>query len=110
MLTLELNNGVVVPQIGFGTYKITDDDAEAAVASALGAGYRRIDTAQMYRNEAGVGRGIAASGLPREDVFVTTKLNNANHHFDVALASFAASLDALRLDYVDLFQIGRAHV
>jgi len=91
--------------LGFGTYKLTPAETADAVAFALKTGYRHIDTAQMYRNEAEVGAGIRASGIPRSQVFVATKLNNAFHHYDDALAAFDRSLTALGMDYVDLFLI-----
>ncbi|MBE6483899.1 MAG: aldo/keto reductase [Actinomycetaceae bacterium] len=103
--TIPLNTGYRIPQLGLGTYKMLDDDAEQAVAYALEIGYRHIDTAQMYGNEAAVGRGIAASGVPREEIFITTKLDNPNHEPEVARRSFAESLEKLGTDYVDLFLI-----
>ncbi|NNU27432.1 aldo/keto reductase [Isoptericola sediminis] len=103
--TVTLNNGVPIPQVGFGTYKINDDETREAVLHAFEAGYRHIDTAQMYRNERGVGEAIAASGLHRGEVFVTSKLNNANHAYDDALASFDRTLSELQLEFVDLFLI-----
>ncbi|GAB2462880.1 aldo/keto reductase [Xylanimonas ulmi] len=103
--TLRLNNGVLIPQLGFGTYKLPPDQTRDLVLCAFDAGYRHVDTAQMYRNEREVGQALAASGLPRAEVFVTTKLNNAFHAHDAALAAFARSLDALGTDYVDLFLI-----
>lgn len=103
--TIALSNGVTVPQLGFGTYKIAPADAEAAVGAALELGYRHVDTATMYGNEAEVGRALAASGLPREQVFVTTKLDNPDHAPARARAGFARSLDALGLDWVDLYLI-----
>ncbi|WP_394262993.1 aldo/keto reductase [Trueperella sp.] len=106
---IDLNSGHQIPQFGFGTYKIDDADAEATVLSALGVGYRHLDTAQMYGNEAGVGRALAAMGeklgLDRSDVFVTTKLNTPNHEPDDVRSSFVQSLKDLRSDYVDLFLI-----
>jgi len=104
-LVRELNNGVEIPMLGFGTYKLPPTETAAAVQCALETGYRHIDTAQMYRNEAQVGQGIAASGVPRSELFVTTKLNNGFHAYDDALAAFARSLTELQLDYVDLFLI-----
>lgn len=92
-----------IPQIGFGTYKISDADVTSAVLSALEVGYRHIDTAQMYGNEAGVGR--ALEQVDRSKIFVTTKLNNPNHEPDRVRESFAKSLEDLRTDYVDLFLI-----
>ncbi|MFF4755859.1 aldo/keto reductase [Streptomyces sp. NPDC002514] len=100
-----LNNGVEMPQLGFGVWQVPDDEAERAVTTALEAGYRSIDTAAVYGNEAGTGRAVAASGLPREDVFVTTKLWNADHGYDAALHAYDVSLAKLGLDYVDLYLI-----
>jgi diketogulonate reductase-like aldo/keto reductase len=102
---IQLNNGVPMPQLGLGVWRTSDQEAERAVAAALENGYRLIDTAAMYGNEAGVGRAIAASGLPRKDVFVTTKLWNTEHGYDEALRAFDKSLEALGLDYVDLYLI-----
>ncbi|QHO90053.1 oxidoreductase [Actinomyces sp. 432] len=96
---------VAIPQLGFGTYKVGDADAERAVSQALEAGYRHIDTAQMYGNEAGVGRALAASGIPREQLWVTSKLNNPNHRRDDALRSFDATLRDLQLEVLDLFLV-----
>jgi len=90
---------------GFGTYPLTGDEVYRAVRMAIDTGVRHIDTAQMYGNERGVGAGVRASGLPREEIFVTTKLNNGRHGRDQALAAFDASLDALGFDYVDLFLV-----
>lgn len=101
---LLLPTGNPIPQFGFGTFKVTEGVYEA-VSSALELGYRHIDTAQMYGNEAEVGRAIAESGIPREDVFLTSKLDNGNHEPDVARASFERTLEDLRTDYVDLFLI-----
>ena len=84
---------VLIPQLGLGTYKIPDDEAECVVRDALAVGYRHIDTAQMYGNEAGVGRAIAACGLPRRDLFVTSKLDNPNHRRDDALRTWNVVLD-----------------
>ncbi|PFG35408.1 2,5-diketo-D-gluconate reductase A [Flavimobilis soli] len=100
-----LNNGVTIPQLGFGTYKVEPADAVRVVSEALEIGYRHVDTAQMYGNEREVGQAVRESGLPREDVFVTTKLNNNQLTYDDALASFDRSLDDLGLDFVDLFLI-----
>ncbi|MFE5207139.1 aldo/keto reductase [Streptomyces sp. NPDC056600] len=100
-----LNNGVEMPQLGFGVWQIPDDEAERAVATALEAGYRSIDTAAAYGNERGTGRAVAASGLPREEVFVTTKLWNSDQGHDSTLRAFDASLKKLGLDYVDLYLI-----
>ncbi|CAL9625698.1 putative oxidoreductase_MSMEI_2347 [Streptomyces sp. enrichment culture] len=100
-----LNNGVEMPQLGFGVWQVPDDEAEAAVATALEAGYRSIDTAAIYGNEEGTGKAIAASGVPREELFVTTKLWNADQGYDSTLRAFDTSLDKLGLDYVDLYLI-----
>src|ERR1700748_1262304 len=77
-----LNNGIEMPQLGYGVWQVPDDEAERAVATALEAGYRSIDTAAIYGNEEGTGKAVAASGLPREDVFVTTKLWNGDQGYD----------------------------
>ncbi|KAB2975694.1 MULTISPECIES: aldo/keto reductase [unclassified Streptomyces] len=100
-----LNNGVEMPQLGFGVWQVPDDEAERAVAVALEAGYRSIDTAAIYGNETGTGKAVAASGIPREDVFVTTKVWNSDHGYDSTLRAFDASLEKLGLDYVDLYLI-----
>ncbi|MFE0630550.1 aldo/keto reductase [Streptomyces sp. NPDC058864] len=102
---ITLNNGVTMPQLGFGVWRVPDDEAATAVATALEAGYRSIDTAALYRNEQGTGRAIAASGVPREELFVTTKLWNTDQGHDNALRAFDASLGKLGLDYVDLYLI-----
>ncbi|MEV6804953.1 aldo/keto reductase [Streptomyces sp. NPDC051132] len=100
-----LNNGVEMPQLGYGVWQVPDDDAERAVGTALEAGYRSIDTAAIYGNEAGTGKAIAASGLPREEIFVTTKLWNSDQGYDSTLRAFDTSLAKLGLDYVDLYLI-----
>ncbi|MGW6478351.1 aldo/keto reductase [Streptomyces sp. NPDC055059] len=100
-----LNNGVEMPQLGFGVWQVPDAEAEKAVATALEAGYRSIDTAAIYGNEEGTGKAVAASGIAREKLFVTTKLWNADHGYDAALRAFDASLDKLGLDYLDLYLI-----
>jgi 2,5-diketo-D-gluconate reductase A len=100
-----LNNGQQIPQLGFGVFLIKPPQTEAAVTHALQAGYRHIDTAQMYGNEAEVGQAIGKSGLSRAEVFVTTKLNNGVHRPDDARHAFDGSLKALGTDYVDLFLI-----
>ena len=103
--TLTLNNGVVIPQLGYGTFRVLPEQTQRLVEHALAIGYRHIDTAQMYRNEAEVGAATQASGIARAELFVTTKLNNAFHAYDDALREFQRSLEALRMDYVDLFLI-----
>jgi diketogulonate reductase-like aldo/keto reductase len=103
--SIELNNGVQIPQVGYGVFQVPEDDTQAAVEAALEAGYRHIDTAAGYYNEAGVGAGVRASGLPREDVFVTTKLRNGDQGHDNALAAFEDSRAALGLDVVDLYLV-----
>ena len=103
--TVTLNNGVEIPQLGFGTFQIDPADATEAVAQALDVGYRHIDTAEMYGNEAEVGAAVRASGLPRDEVFVTSKLDNPFHARDDALAAFDRTIEALGLDHVDLFLI-----
>jgi diketogulonate reductase-like aldo/keto reductase len=100
-----LNNGVEMPQLGFGVWQVPDDEAETAVATALEAGYRSIDTAAIYGNEEGTGKAIAASGLPREELFITTKLWNSDQGYDSTLRAFETSLAKLGLEYVDLYLI-----
>jgi diketogulonate reductase-like aldo/keto reductase len=104
-LTLTLNNGVAMPQLGFGVWQVPNDQTTAAVSAAFEVGYRAIDTAAMYRNEPGVGAAIASSGLAREDLFITTKLNNDGHGREAALQAFEQSRKSLGLDYVDLYLI-----
>jgi 2,5-diketo-D-gluconate reductase A len=103
--TITLNNGVEIPQLGFGVYLIRPEDTVKAVTSALEIGYRHIDTAQMYGNEREVGVAVRDSGLPREDVFVTSKLNNNRLERDDILRSFDTSLAELGFDHLDLFLI-----
>ena len=101
-----LNNGVTMPMLGFGVYQMNDAAAcEAAVAEALHVGYRLIDTAAAYGNEESVGRAIAKSGIPREEIFVTTKLWLSDAGFDKTRLAFQRSLDRLQLDYLDLYLI-----
>ncbi len=99
------NGAVEIPQLGLGTYKVPPERAEGVVAAALEAGYRHIDTAQMYENEAGVGRALAASGIDRDQLFVTSKLDNCNHGHDDALRAIDRSLQDLRLERLDLFLV-----
>jgi 2,5-diketo-D-gluconate reductase A len=103
--TITLNNGVEIPQLGFGVYQVPPEETAEAVQAALEVGYRHIDTAEMYRNEKGVGEGIRNSGVPREEVFVTSKLNNGFHARADALRAFDQSLADLGFDYLDLFLI-----
>ncbi|MEU4209517.1 aldo/keto reductase [Streptomyces sp. NPDC026206] len=106
--TLILNNGVEMPQLGFGVWQVADDEATAAVAAALQAGYRSIDTAAIYENETGTGKALAASGIARDELFVTTKLWNSSSETwtrENVLREFDASLEKLGLDYVDLYLI-----
>ncbi|MCZ2493560.1 dehydrogenase [Dellaglioa algida] len=104
--TYELSNGVQIPVVGFGTWQTPSGDvAKASVKSALAAGYRHLDTAEMYHNESSVGEGIAESGVAREDIFLTSKLANTEHTYDQAQAAFAQTLKDLGVDYLDLFLI-----
>jgi 2,5-diketo-D-gluconate reductase A len=100
---LILNNGVTIPQLGFGVFQIPPEETRVAVGEALAAGYRHIDTAAAYRNEAGVGAAIAESGVPREDIFITTKLRNGEQVSP--RAAFEASRRALGVDWIDLYLI-----
>jgi diketogulonate reductase-like aldo/keto reductase len=103
--TVRLHNGIEMPQLGFGVFQMTPDEAEQGVVDALQTGYRLIDTAASYRNEEAVGRGIKRSGVPREEIFVTTKLWVPEVNYEGAKAAFQRSLDALGLDYIDLYLI-----
>ncbi|OLF06839.1 oxidoreductase [Actinophytocola xinjiangensis] len=103
--TVELNNGVAMPRLGFGVFQVPNEETEAAVSEALRAGYRAIDTAKAYGNEPGVASALRASGVAREDLFVTTKLWNNDHGHDRALHAFDTSLRLLGLDYLDLYLI-----
>lgn len=103
--TYTLNDGMVIPALGLGTWPMDDALAEQAVRGALGLGYRLVDTAANYGNETGVGRGVAGSGLPREEVVVTTKLPGRHHGYEETLASFEESRRRLGLEYVDLYLI-----
>lgn len=103
--TIELNDGVRIPQLGFGVFQIKPDDTAVAVKRALDIGYRHIDTAQMYGNEKEVGQGVRDAGLDRAEVFITSKLNNRFHEPDDARRAFDKTLEALKSDYVDLFLI-----
>jgi diketogulonate reductase-like aldo/keto reductase len=103
--SVTLNNGVEMPQLGFGVFQIPDSQVTPAVLAALECGYRSIDTAAGYENESGVGKAIASSGIPREEIFVTTKLANHDHGYQAALRAFDESLRRLDQDYVDLYLI-----
>lgn len=102
---LDLNDGNKAPQLGFGVFQIPDGETADAVASALAAGYRSIDTAAIYKNEAGVRQGIERSGVARGDIFLTTKLWNSEQGFDSTLKAFDASAQKLGVDYVDMYLI-----
>jgi 2,5-diketo-D-gluconate reductase A len=102
---ITLNNGVTIPQLGFGVFQIKPEDTKQATLAALEVGYRHIDTAQMYGNEKEVGEAVRESGVDRDDIFVTSKLNNSSHAYDDALGAFDQTLKALGFDYLDLFLI-----
>jgi 2,5-diketo-D-gluconate reductase A len=103
--TIELNDGTTIPQLGFGVFQVPPAETARAVEHALEAGYRHIDTAEMYRNERGVGEAVRASGLGRHEVYITSKLNNGYHEPDVARRAFDRTLEELGMDHVDLFLI-----
>lgn len=103
--SITLNNGVRIPQLGFGVFQISPEDTVEATLAALDVGYRHIDTAQMYGNEQQVGAAIAKSGIPRDEVFVTSKLNNNRHAYDDAIAATDETLERLGVEQVDLFLI-----
>ncbi|WP_277994191.1 aldo/keto reductase [Streptomyces sp. MST-110588] len=103
--SITLNNGVAMPQLGFGVWQVPDDEAFTAVGLALEAGYRSIDTAAIYGNEEGTGKALAASGIARDELFVTTKLWNSDQGYDSTLRAFDTSLAKLGLEYVDLYLI-----
>jgi 2,5-diketo-D-gluconate reductase A len=103
--TIRLNDGREIPQLGFGVFQIPPEDTAEAVSHALRTGYRHIDTAEMYRNEQGVGEAVRDSGLSRDEVWITSKLRNDDHAPDDARRAFEGTLEALGLDYVDLFLI-----
>ncbi len=102
---IRLNSGATIPQLGFGVFQIDRQDTAKTVQTALETGYRHIDTAQMYGNEAEVGEAIASSGIPRDELFVTTKCNNSNHGYDDSQRALDESLTKLGLDHVDLYLI-----
>lgn len=104
-LTNGTRGAVSIPQVGFGTYKVPADQTQQAVETALEVGYRHIDTAEMYGNEAGVGQAIAACGIPRNELFITSKLNNIHHEPAAAHRAFDETMDALGLDVLDMFLV-----
>jgi 2,5-diketo-D-gluconate reductase A len=103
--TITLNNGAEIPQLGFGVFQVAPEETRDATLAALEVGYRHIDTAEMYGNERQVGEAVRASGIDRDEVFVTSKLSNAYHAYDDALKAFDESLDELGFDYLDLFLV-----
>src|SRR5215210_6458007 len=103
--TITLHDQTTIPQLGFGVFQVPPDHTAKTVLNALEVGYRHIDTAQMYENEAGVGEAIASSGIPRDELYITTKLNNGFHRPDDARRSLDESLTRLGIDQVDLFLI-----
>lgn len=103
--SLRMNDGASIPQLGFGVWQVPEAEAEAIVGEALRAGYRHLDTAKIYANEAAVGRAVRASGIPRQEIFVTTKLWNGDQGRDATLRAFDASLARLGLDHVDLYLV-----
>jgi 2,5-diketo-D-gluconate reductase A len=103
--TLTLNNGVAIPALGLGVFQTPPDETRAAVTAALAAGYRHIDTAAAYVNEEAVGRAIAASGIPRDELFITTKLWNSDQGTQTTFDAMELSLEKLGLEYVDLYLI-----
>jgi len=100
-----LNNETTIPQLGFGVFQVPPDQTAQITGTALEVGYRHIDTAQMYQNEAGVGEAIKASGIPRDELYITSKLNNTFHEPDAARRAFDETLERLGLDRIDLFLI-----
>ncbi|MEC3851234.1 oxidoreductase [Paenarthrobacter ureafaciens] len=103
--TLTFNDGNTIPQLGYGVWQVEDDVAEKVVRQAFEAGFRHIDTAKIYGNESGVGRAIASSGLSAEEIFITTKLWNADQGYESTLAAFEDSMDRLGLETLDLYLI-----
>jgi diketogulonate reductase-like aldo/keto reductase len=103
--SLKMNNGLDIPQLGFGVFLVPPEKTQQAVSEALKAGYRLIDTAQGYRNEEGVGAAIADTDVPRDELFITTKLTNSEHGYDNALRAFDGSMKKLGIDVLDLFLI-----
>jgi len=103
--TIQLNDGNSIPQLGFGVWQVSNEEVAGAVRTAIEIGYRSIDTAQGYDNEEGVGQGIRDSGLPREQLFITSKLRTSKQRFDDTVKEFELTLDKLGLDYLDMFLI-----
>lgn len=103
--TIRLNDGRSMPQLGFGVWQVPNHEAKSIVGEAISAGYRSIDTAAVYGNEEGVGEAVRASPVPREELFITTKVWNDRHGYDAALSAFDESLARLKLDFVDLYLI-----
>jgi 2,5-diketo-D-gluconate reductase A len=103
--SLTFNNGVQIPQLGFGVFQVPPAEVIEPVLTALEEGYRLIDTAAMYGNEEGVGTAIAQSGVPRDEIFITTKLNNPDHGYDATLKAFDTSMSKLGIDVLDLYLI-----
>src|SRR6201991_1359445 len=102
---VRLNDGIEIPQVGFGVFQVPPDETQRAVEDALAAGDRHIDTAAAYRNERGVAAGIAPRGVPRSEIFITTKLWNTDQGFESTLAAFEKSIEALDTEQLDLFLI-----
>lgn len=102
---IKLNDGNAIPELGLGFWKVENNDAGRVVCEGVAAGYRLLDTAYLYRNEEGVGQGIAACGIPREGLFVTTKVWNTQHGYDETMRAFDASMARLGLEYLDLYLI-----
>lgn len=105
MKMITLNNGVKIPQLGFGVWQIPDEEVAVPVKKAIEVGYRSIDTAKAYENERGVGEAIADSNIPREDLFITTKLQNGDQGYENTLKAFDKSMEELGLEYIDLYLI-----
>ena len=102
---ITMNNGIMIPCIGYGTYKTSDEDVYEAVLSAVKAGYRHIDTAAYYKNEAGVGRAVRECGVTREELFITSKVWNTDRGYEKTRKAFADSMERLGLEYLDLYLI-----
>ncbi len=102
---IALNDGTTIPQLGFGVFQVPPEDTFETVSAALEVGYRHIDTAEMYGNEAGVGKAVRESGIPRDEIYVTSKLNNGNHGREAARRAFAETVETLDIGHVDLFLI-----